>query len=67
MEKINRQKLKNAMLRANVGVVTLAKMANITQSHISKLLRKDCQVRLPTVGKIAKALQVDATNLLVTE
>lgn len=64
METLNHEKLKAAMIAAGVGVNTLADSAGITPCHISNLIKSDCAVRLPTLAKIAKALNVPAQSLL---
>ena len=67
MEKISNEKLKSAMIENCVGVLELSRRAKIQASVISRLLKGDSSIRLPTLGKISKALSVSANDLLLKE
>ena len=64
MDVLSSAKLKAAMLDSAIGVTALAKKAVLSPAIVSKLLKKDSAVRLPTVAKISRALGVDAEDLL---
>ena len=53
-----------AMLRLGVGVTELAELARIPPKTISALHRKDKAVFLPTLSRLAKALQVEPYTLV---
>ena len=53
-----------AMLRLGVGVTELAELARIPPKTISALHRKDKAVFLPTLSRLAKALQVEPYTLI---
>ena len=53
-----------AMLRLGVGVTELAKIAEIPPKTISALHRRDKPVYLPTLARLAKALQVEPITLV---
>ena len=68
MERISRQKLKNAMINACIGVNALSAATGLTQCLISKFLKDDYStVRLPTLSKLAKVLNVPAMDLIVED
>ena len=53
-----------AMLRLGVGVTELAELARIPPKTISTLHRKDKAVFLPTLSRLAKALDVEPYTLI---
>ena len=53
-----------AMLRLGVGVTELAELARIPPKTVSTLHRKDKAVFLPTLARLAKALQVEPMTLV---
>lgn len=67
MEKLSKTKLKAAMIAACVGVNQLAKKADVQPATVSKFLKADSPIRLPTLGKISKALGVSAQDLILGE
>ena len=65
MEKISRQKLKNAMINACIGVNALSAATGLSQCLISKFLKDDYStVRLPTLSRLSKVLGVPANDLI---
>ena len=64
MEIISKTKLRDAMLAKCIGVSDLARLADVTAVTISSLLKNDCPCRLPTISKLATALNVEPTTLL---
>ena len=64
MEVISREKLKKAMIRKCIGVSALAKAANVQNKIISHFLKDDSKIRLSTLGKICKALDVQPAEIL---
>lgn len=68
METISIKALKATMISAGVGVSELSKRAEIQQALISKWLKREkVSVRLPTLGKISKALGVSPQDLILEE
>lgn len=67
MEKMSKNKLKAAMIVAGVGVKRLAQMADVQPATISRFLKSDSLIRLPTLSKISKALGVNAQDLISEE
>ena len=66
MEKISKQKLKAAMLDTGMGVKELSRQAGITQCLVSKFLKDDYStVRLPTITKLSRALNIPAVDLIL--
>lgn len=53
-----------AMLRLGVGVTELAELARIPPKTVSTLHRRDKPVFLPTLSRLAKALQVEPQTLI---
>lgn len=65
---IDKKKLQAAMFAKGFGVYQLAEIAGIAPSIASKILSKDgSMVRLPTVSKLSKALNVPAQDLISEE
>ena len=56
---IDSRAVQAAMLRLSIGVTELSKIAEIPPKTISTLHRKDKAVFLPTLSRLAKALQVE--------
>ena len=61
---IDSRAVQAAMLRLGVGVYELAELARIPPKTISVLHRKDKAVLLPTLSRLAKALQVEPQTLI---
>ena len=61
---INASAVQAAMLKLGVGVLELAELAKIPPKTISALHRRDKPVYLPTLARLAKALQVDPMTLV---
>ena len=57
---IDKEKLKSAMINNNMNMSKLAEESKVSKSQISRLIKEDTKtIRLDTLGKIAKALDVD--------
>ena len=67
MEIIDSQKLKFAMIHNSIGVNPLARMANIQAKIISKFLKSNSRIRLSTLGKLSRALNISANDLIISE
>ena len=67
MEKISKIKLRDAMFAACVGVIQLAQMANIRPATVTKFLKNDSRIRLSTLGKISRALNISPEDLIISE
>lgn len=61
---INAAAVQAAMLRLGWGVMKLAKIAEIPPKTISALHRRDKPVYMPTLARLAKALQVEPMTLV---
>lgn len=62
---IDKEKLKSAMINNNMNMSKLAEESKVSKSQISRLIKEDTKtIRLDTLGKIAKALDVDYKELL---
>lgn len=62
---IDKEKLKSAMISNNMNMSKLAEESKVSKSQISRLIKEDTKmIRLDTLGKIAKALDVDYKELL---
>ena len=64
MEVLNSKKIRDLMIEKAMGVNQLAALAEMTPATISKLLKSDSPCRLPTIARIAKALQIEPQTLL---
>lgn len=64
MTTVNSSAVQAAMLDIGVGVNELAKRARISAKTISELHRKDTRVFIPTLARLAKALQVPPQSLI---
>ena len=64
MVHLSKNKLLNAMIAADLGVVALVKASGVQQTQISKFLKVDSRCHLMTLKKIATALNVEPTTLL---
>ena len=61
---LNSAAVRSAMLRKAVGVTKLAELSQIPPRIVSRAHRKDVAVRVPTLAKLAKALQVEPLELV---
>lgn len=61
---INAAAVQAAMLKLGVGVMKLAELAKIPPKTISALHRRDKPVYMPTLARLAKALQVEPMTLV---
>ena len=65
---IDKEKLKSAMINNNMNMSKLAEESKVSKSQISRLIKEDTKmIRLDTLGKIAKALDIDYKDLLKEE
>ena len=65
---IDKIKLTEAMIEKEMNMSDLAKKSEVSKSQISRLMKEDTKtIRLDTVGKIAKALDVDYKDILKEE
>lgn len=56
--------VRSAMLSKEFGVMKLSKLAKIPPKTISTLHRRDKAVYLPTLSRLARALQVNPMELV---
>lgn len=64
MVTLNSSAVQAEMLNLGVGVRELAERAKIPANTVSVLHRKDTRVFIPTLAKLAKALQVEPQSLI---
>lgn len=64
MTQVNSSAVQREMLRLGIGVRELAERAKIPANTVSVLHRKDTRVFLPTLSRLAKALQVEPQSLV---
>lgn len=62
--RIDKQKLELAMARACMGLPDLMTAAAMPRATLNGVINTGREVRPATVGKIAKALNVDVTEIL---
>ena len=62
--KLNAAAVQSAMLRKAVGVIKLAELSQIPPKTISLAHRRDVVVQVPTLARLAKALQVEPLELV---
>ena len=67
MEILSSKKIRDLMIEKAMGVNQLAALAEMTPATISKLLKADSPCRLPTISKLAKALNIPAKVLMATD
>lgn len=63
----DKQKVQIAMARACMGVSDIAKVANMPIPTVKNVIGGDRNVTPVTIGKVAKALLVDVTEILADE
>lgn len=64
MVTLNSSAVQAEMLNLGVGVRELAERAKIPANTVSVLHRKDTRVFLPTLSRLARALQVEPQTLI---
>lgn len=66
---IDREKLKELVIKNQMTYTDLANKTNISKSQISKIFNGDesSKVRTDTIGKLASALGVNYKELLIKE
>lgn len=62
--KINKQKLQLAMAKKCLNTYELASLAGVSRNSISSYLSGIRNPRTKTLGKIAKVLEVDVTEII---
>ena len=53
-----------AMLKREIGVVELAELAKIPPKTVCAAHKRDTRVTLPTVARLARALNVEAQSII---
>lgn len=64
MMKIDSGKVQALMLEQGIGVIELAERAKISAKTVSALHRRDCTIYIPTLTRLARALQVEPLKLI---
>ena len=67
MKKINVKKLRDFMLESRREIRDVAKAVGISTATLSNLLRRGGQVRIVTIAKLAKALNVSPYEIIDDE
>jgi len=65
--KINKTKLDLILAKKCMGVLELAEISNVAKAILYKIGKPGTNLRPSSVGKIAKALEVDVTELIEQE
>ena len=65
--KIDKQKMEKIMAQNCIGILELANISKVSKGALFKIGKDNCNLRPTTVGKIAKALNVDVADLLENE
>ena len=65
--KINKKKLETAMAQNCIGILELADISNVSRTVLFRIGKENSNLRPVTVGKIAKALNCDVTELIEQE
>ena len=65
--KINKKRLETAMAQNCIGILELADISNVSRTVLFRIRKENSNLRPVTVGKIAKALNCDVTELIEQE
>ena len=65
--KINKKRLETAMAQNCIGILELADISNVSRTVLFRIGKEKSNLRPVTVGKIAKALNCDVTELIEQE
>ena len=65
--KLDKKKMQIAMARKKMSNASLARATGITPQTVGNMLRGCCDTSLPTVGKVAEALDVDVTDIIADQ
>ncbi len=64
--KVNRELLKITMARKCMSARDVSNITGLAPSSITKLLQKDTdKIRPKTIGLVAKALEIEASDLII--
>lgn len=61
---LSAKRVRAEMMRQKIGVHALARQAGLEQSTVSYILRRNVRAHIPTVAKLAEALNVDPETLM---
>ena len=67
MLKLSAKKLRDLMVERDLNQQDLALHSKISSTSISRLIKEDQPVRLTTLGRLARVLDVKYTELLTEE
>lgn len=62
--KLDKKKMQIAMARKKMSNAALARATGITPQTVGNMLQGCRETSLPTVGKVAEALDVDVTDII---
>lgn len=65
--KINLNRLKIAMAKNCLTAVELSKKSSVSRGTLTNIMNNKTETSLATIGKLAKALEVDVTEIIVDE
>ena len=64
--KINSQRVKLAVIQSKQTVKDIASRAGINKHTLSQALKEGARCKLPTIGKLADALNIPVKDLICT-
>ena len=62
--KLNRKKIKEAMMLKCLTVTGLAQVSKVSTATINLIINHDRKPNLKTIGKLARALEVDPAEIV---
>lgn len=63
--KINKEVFKLAVLKRGLTITQISEQSNLSRYTIHRILNTSCTVNSSTVGKLAKALDVDVESIIL--
>lgn len=67
MFEVDAAKFKAVLLQRCLSLAAVARQAGLNVITVSQMTKRNCRVRLTTLGKIARALQIEPTVLTLKE
>lgn len=64
---VSAQAVQAAMLKNEIGTMTLTKLSGLPSKTVSNFVQRDPRAHVPTICRLARALQVNPMELLRKE
>lgn len=64
---VSAQAVQAAMLKNEIGTMTLTKLSGLPSKTVSNFVQRDRRAHVPTICRLARALQVNPMELLRKE